>query len=121
MSNIQIFDPALCCSSGVCGVDVDAGLVAAAADIEWARSQGAQVQRFNLAQDPLAFAQNAAVKAFLERAGQGALPLTLLDGQVVLAGRYPDRRQLAQWAGLLTQAAAPAPAAASCCGGGKCC
>ena len=29
---IQIFDPALCCASGVCGTDVDQALVSFAAD-----------------------------------------------------------------------------------------
>lgn len=119
MTTIQIFDPALCCSSGVCGQDVDAQLVQASADIDWAKSQGARIERFNLAQQPLAFAQNETVRAFLERAGQDALPLTLLDGQTVLAGRYPTRQQLTQW---LHLEGAPAPASAgSCCSGGKCC
>ena len=88
MSTIQIFDPALCCSSGVCGTDVDQNLVNFSADADWARQNGAQLERFNLAQQPMAFAESAPVKAFLERAGQEALPLTLVDGQIVLAGRY---------------------------------
>jgi hypothetical protein len=122
MPQIQIFDPALCCSSGVCGPELDEQLVRAAADIDWARSQGGSVERFNLAQQPLAFAENALVREFLERAGQGALPLTLLDGQLVLAGRYPGRDQLAQWLGLAAQqAGAPVSASGACCSGGKCC
>lgn len=120
MPQIQIYDPALCCSSGVCGPELDEQLVRAAADIDWARSQGGSVERFNLAQQPLAFAENALVRGFLERAGQGALPLTLLDGQLVLAGRYPGRDQLAQWLGLAAQPA-PVPASGACCSGGKCC
>ena len=119
MSAIQIYDPALCCSSGVCGQDLDATLVQAAADVDWARRQGAHIERFNLAQQPLAFAQNDAVRGFLERSGQEALPITLLDGQVVLAGRYPSRQQLSQWLGM----AAPLTGAevGGCCSGGKCC
>ena len=62
MKNIQIFDPALCCSSGVCGVDVDHALVSLAADLDWAKQQGVVVERFNLAQQPMDFAQNATVK-----------------------------------------------------------
>lgn len=119
MTTLQIFDPALCCSSGVCGQDVDARLVQAAADIDWAKGQGAQLERFNLAQQPLVFAQNEAVRGFLERSGQDALPITLLDGQVVLAGRYPSRQQLAQWAGLT--ASTDGAGATSCCSGGQCC
>ena len=49
MANIQIFDPALCCSTGVCGVDIDQALVSFAADVDWAKQNGVQIERFNLA------------------------------------------------------------------------
>ena len=121
MPGIQIFDPALCCSTGVCGTEVDQKLVDAAADLDWAKQAGADIERFNLAQQPLAFADNAVVKGFLERSGQNALPLVLVDGEFALAGRYPTRDELARWAGLENTAGAPAPAGSACCGGSKCC
>ncbi len=120
MTNIQVFDPAMCCNTGVCGVDVDQNLVAFAADVEWAKHNGAQIERFNLSQQPMAFAESAIVKGLLERTGQTVLPVTLIDGQLALAGRYPSRDDLARWAGLEKQPA-EAMAAASCCAGGKCC
>ncbi|THF62553.1 arsenite efflux transporter metallochaperone ArsD [Pseudothauera rhizosphaerae] len=117
MKTIQIFDPALCCSTGVCGTEVGQALVTAAADLDWARQQGLPVERFNLAQQPLAFADNAVVRGFLERSGQDALPLVLVDGEVALAGRYPSRTELARWAGLPTLQ--PRGEGSTCCGG--CC
>jgi hypothetical protein len=116
MSTIQIFDPALCCSSGVCGPDVDQTLVTAAADIEWARKLGIVIERYNLAQQPLVFAGNPVVRDFLEHSGADALPLVLVDGRAVLAGRYPTRAELSEWTGVV---APPADRPASCCGG--CC
>ncbi|MEO8121272.1 MAG: arsenite efflux transporter metallochaperone ArsD [Rhodoferax sp.] len=126
MKMIQIFDPALCCSSGVCGVEVDQALVAFAADVDWATQNGAQIERFNLAQQPMVFAENAAVKGMLERSGESALPVTLVDGEVALAGRYPTRDELARW----TDTAPPGTeqlavekatvAAGGCCSGGRC-
>ncbi len=101
MKKLQVFDPALCCSTGVCGVDVDQALVGFAADVEWAKQNGAQVERFNLAQQPMAFAENATVKSFLESSGQDALPLILLDGKTVLSGRYPNRKELSEWLGIV--------------------
>ncbi len=86
MTSIQVFDPALCCSTGVCGVDVDQQLVGFSADVDWAKQNGAQIERFNLAQQPMAFAENPVVKGFLERSGAEALPLILVDGEVALAG-----------------------------------
>lgn len=126
MKTIEVFDPALCCSSGVCGVDVDQKLVDFATDVDWAKKGGAQIERFNLSQQPMVFAERAVVKGMLERTGEDALPLTLVDGEVALAGRYPTRADLARWAGI---ALPPAPASlaaatstsSNCCSGGKCC
>lgn len=120
MNVIQVFDPALCCSSGVCGVEVDQQLVRFAADVDWARQNGAQVERFNLAQQPLEFANNPTVKGFLERSGQDALPLILVEGEVAQAGRYPSRAELASWAGLALPETL-GEAAGGCCSGGRCC
>ena len=117
MNSIQIFEPALCCSTGVCGVDVDQSLVTFTADVEWARQNGAHLQRFNLAKEPTVFAENATVKRFLERSGQQALPLTLVNGEMAMAGRYPSRSELARWAGI----GVPAPQLeGACCAGGSC-
>lgn len=120
MKIIQVFDPALCCSTGVCGVDVDQHLVDFSADVEWAKQNGARVERFNLAQQPMAFVDNATVKGFLERSGQEALPLTLVDGEVAMAGRYPNRSELARWAGIASPVVEVKPAG-GCCSGGRCC
>ncbi len=119
MTTIQIFDPALCCSTGVCGVEVDQALVSFAVDVDLAKQNDAQIERFNLAQQPLAFAENQTVKAFLERSGQDALPLILVDGEVALAGRYPTRTELARWAAI-TASSAP-QSQGDCCSGSRCC
>lgn len=114
MKSIQVFEPALCCSTGVCGVDVDQSLVTFAADVDWARQLDVPIERFNLAKDPMAFAEHAQIKSFLETAGAEALPVTLVDDHMVLAGRYPSRADLARWAGLETADATKA----GCCGSG---
>nr|WP_198414162.1 arsenic metallochaperone ArsD family protein [Cryobacterium adonitolivorans] len=94
-------------------------------DIDWATSAGGSVRRFNLAQEPLAFAENETVCSFLHAVGQEGLPVTMVDGATVLTGRDPSRPR---WAGLgapaaedrpsLLSAAQPAESADGCCGGG---
>lgn len=120
MKAIQVFDPPLCCTTGVCGTDVDQALVNFSADVDWAKRSGSHIERFNLAQHPMAFAENPTVKGLLERAGQQALPLTLVDGEIALAGRYPTRADLARWSGIAASADA-SPQAGSCCSGSRCC
>ena len=95
MKKLEVFDPAMCCSTGVCGVDVDPVLVQFAADMKWAEEQGVAVSRFNLGQEPQAFAANAAVVKEME-AGMDRLPIIVVDGQIVTTGIYPTRQQLAQ-------------------------
>jgi hypothetical protein len=122
MTTIQVFDPSLCCSSGVCGVEVDQQLVDFAGDVNWLKQQGGQIERFNLAQQPMAFAENPVVKGFLERSGQEGLPLILVDGEVALTGRYPRRAELARWAGVSQPKVEVAvKSTGGCCSGSKCC
>ena len=100
MERLDIYDPAMCCSTGVCGPDVDPKLVRFAADVKWLQEQGVGVQRFNLSQNPAAFVENDQVKQALTDKGEATLPMVIASGRVVSSGRYPDREELAAWAGL---------------------
>ena len=97
MQTLQIFDPAMCCSTGVCGPEVDTKLVHFAADLDWLKSQGVIVQRHNLSQNPAAFVENEAVRTALTEKGESALPLLLVNGKIAATGRYPERSELAAW------------------------
>ncbi|WP_221060124.1 arsenite efflux transporter metallochaperone ArsD [Shewanella algae] len=119
MTQFSIFDPVLCCSSGVCGTDVDQTLVTFAADCQWLKQQDITVDRFNLSQQPMAFAENALVRRFLETSGTESLPLILLNGEMILAGRYPSRQELSRWAKI--DSAEPAKNIAPCCSGKTSC
>ena len=105
MPTIQVFDPPMCCSTGVCGPGVDPALARFAADLEWLRGQGNAVERFNLAQQPGAFTANAAVKAALAQSGTRCLPLIVIDGWIVSSGTYPERETLARAAAMKGEAA----------------
>ncbi len=99
MAKLQVFDPPMCCSTGVCGPEVDPALVRFAADLEWLRSSGIEVDRFNLAQDPAAFVSNPVVAEAI-RGKDGGLPLLLVDGKIVAQGSYPAREVLAELLGV---------------------
>lgn len=116
MPSVHVYEPALCCNTGVCGEDVDQSLVEFTADLNHLTAQGADIVRHNLANDPLAFASQDSVRSFLEVAGSEGLPLTTVDGVTVLTGAYPTRDQLLRYTGLnptLTQAPVAVPAGAT--------
>ena len=115
MKKLEVFDPAMCCSTGVCGVEVDPVLAQFAADLQWVGEQGVTVSRHNLGQEPAAFAANAVVVKEME-AGMDRLPVILIDGQIMSTGLYPSRAQLAQKLGLkVGSGETAAPATQSCC------
>jgi Arsenical resistance operon protein ArsD len=100
MTTLEIFDPPMCCSTGVCGPDPDPRLPQFAADLAWLTSQGVRVTRYNLAREPAAFTANPRVKRLLEQWGPSCLPLVLREETIVARGRYPTRRELAALAGI---------------------
>ncbi|HBB40452.1 MAG: arsenical resistance operon transcriptional repressor ArsD [Nitrospirae bacterium CG18_big_fil_WC_8_21_14_2_50_70_55] len=130
MTLLSVFDPPMCCASGVCGSTVDPALVRFAADLRWLEAHGVRVVRHNLAQEPGAFVAEPAVQAALAAEGATCLPLLVVDGEIRERGRYPDRATLAPWFGLATEArvepfvlravAPPCPPAPGD-GRGKCC
>jgi hypothetical protein len=127
MKSIDVYDPAMCCGTGVCGPAVDPLLARFADDLQWLTAQGFSVHRHNLASDPGAFATNPLVRETLQAEGVDCLPLILCDGALVSKGLYPTRNTLARRVGAslptLPVAAAPAaacdpagPSGSGCCG-----
>ena len=90
----------MCCSTGVCGPEVDPALVRFAADLKWLESQGVAVERFSLTQSPKAFAEDDLVRSLLTDKGEEVLPLLVVEGKVVASGSYPTRDELAGMLGL---------------------
>jgi arsenite methyltransferase len=112
MKTIQVYDKPMCCSTGICGPSVDPVLPRFAADLDWLKTQGHQVERYNLAQQPQAFIQNTAVHQLLATEGTDCLPLILVDGRVVSRRGYPSRELLSLWATPMASAQST-----GCCGG----
>ena len=100
MLKIEIYDPPMCCPTGVCGLDVDPKLVQFAADIEWLKGKGVTVERYNLAQQPDRFADCKSVTDAMVLAADLCLPLILANGEIVSRNTYPKRADLARLAGV---------------------
>lgn len=134
---LKIYEPAMCCSTGVCGPNVDPRLVAFTGALKQAAAHGVAVERFNLGQEPQAFVENAQVKAHLAQEGPENLPFVYINGERVFSGRYPEAAELFAALGLPPGEAVPVSApqgavlmasvpdardiAGGCCPEGECC
>jgi hypothetical protein len=122
MSQLQVFEAAMCCPTGVCGVEVDPVLVQFNTDLQWLAQQGVAVSRHGLGHDAAAFAAHQAVLQEL-KAGMDRLPISVVNGQIVATGTYLSRAQLVQKLGLDQPAEGAVAASAPACGcqPGQCC
>ncbi|GBD95212.1 MAG TPA: arsenite efflux transporter metallochaperone ArsD [Nitrospirae bacterium] len=97
---VEIYDPAMCCSSGMCGPDIDPLLIKMNDAVLSLKKQGVEVERFNLAQQPKDFMANKRVADLLQKNGKKALPLTLINGEVFITGEYPLYEDLCRKLGI---------------------
>lgn len=118
VSTLTVYDPAMCCSTGICGTDVDQRLVDLAADLDWLKAQGVTVQRFGLSREPEAFVANEAIRQLMQESEGDDLPAFMVGDVLKAKGRYPDRAELAGWFGIEAVETVAATAPSSCCGGG---
>lgn len=120
---IELYETAMCCESGVCGPSVDEQLLAIREDLRWAQTQGASVTRHNLTSDPDAFVSNPKVTGLMQAFGEKALPVLVIDREIRAHGRYPTRDELAALlAGRLTATRVVQEKSSSCgCSPGSSC
>jgi Arsenical resistance operon protein ArsD len=94
---IEIYDPAMCCSTGVCGPSIDPELLRMSTVVSTLTEKGYSIQRYNLSQEPQAFVANKTVSNHLAANGVKALPIILVDGEIVKSGVYPTNAEFASY------------------------
>ena len=100
MKKIEIFDPAMCCPTGLCGTNISTELMRIAVVIETLKKQGITITRHNLRDEPQVYVTNQVVNDYLQKYGAEALPITLVDGEVAVSETYPTTRQMSEWSGV---------------------
>lgn len=97
MKNIEIFEPAMCCPTGLCGVSVDPELLRISTVLNTLQQKGITVKRFNLSNAPMEFVSNKAVNDFVQLYGADKLPVTVVDGKLAISCRYPSNDEFTEW------------------------
>ena len=125
MKTIEIFDPAMCCSTGVCGPAINPELMRIATLVSGLSKKGITIRRHNLSSNPQDFVTNQTIHDLLKKEGADVLPITLVDGEVLKTKAYPSNEEFADWLGIqITTRQVSLHKSKSCgcdCGGGDCC
>jgi len=94
MKIIEIYEPPMCCPTGVCGPAPDPNLAALQEVILKLKKDGYSVERIAINQQPMRFMSNPIVKKIINHEGKKSLPITLIGGKMILKGRYPKYEEL---------------------------
>ena len=89
MKKMKIFEPALCCPTGLCGVGVDPELLRISTVLDTLKKHGVTVNRFNLSSAPAEFITDQTMNTYINEKGAEGLPAVMVDGEIVITGRYP--------------------------------
>lgn len=129
MKNMQIFEPAMCCSTGLCGVGVDPELLRISTVLNTLEKNDVVVARYNLTNSPQEFITNKTVNTFIKESGVDGLPIIVLDGEIVITGRYPTNEEFVKLLDIPRSYIGEQPKVAKatitkksgcCCSGGNC-
>lgn len=96
MKKMIIFDPAMCCSTGVCGPSIDKELLRVSTVLNNLKNKGVLVERHNLTNNPQIFVANKTINEMLNKDGIDILPVTMLDGAVVKTKAYPTNEEFCE-------------------------
>jgi hypothetical protein len=97
---IEIYDPPMCCPSGLCGPSIDPALLDIQEAVLKAQQQfngQARIERYLLSQQPARFMQNPSILSLIKKEGTGVLPVTTVDGEIRKLKTYPTLDELRQW------------------------
>lgn len=129
MKQMQIFEPAMCCSTGLCGVGVDPELLRISTVLDTLDKKDIKVERYNLSSAPQAFVINKVVNQFIKENGVESLPVAVIDGEIMIKERYPSNEEFIALLDLSldifgeqkTENAVTSESDDCCCSGGCCC
>jgi len=91
---IELFDPPMCCPTGLCGPALDQTLLDVSEMIMTVQAEGATVERYQMTSHPQKFIQNNDVMRLVREQQMAALPITAVHGQVIKVGAYPTLDEL---------------------------
>lgn len=88
-NKIAIYDPPMCCSSGICGPNPDQELIDLQDTLEKIKKMGAEVERYLITQSPEKFKENPDIIKLIQEQQLKALPITTCNEKIVKIGAYP--------------------------------
>ncbi|ELY61835.1 arsenite efflux transporter metallochaperone ArsD [Natronococcus jeotgali] len=97
MTELTLYEEAMCCSTGVCGPDPDEELVEVSAALDQLESEfeDVEVSRANMQHNIDQFLETQHIYDLVEEHGPSILPITVVDDEIVAKSEYLSYDELA--------------------------
>ena len=89
-ADVEIFDPPMCCPTGICGPTIDQTLLDLNEMVMALQAQGVSVARYQMTSHPNAFLSNSDVMKLVREQQMAALPITAVHGKVIKTQAFPS-------------------------------
>ena len=122
MKKMYIYEGAMSCSTGVCGVSPDEELMRVSSLVDKLNKSGAKIERYNLTNNTKEFVENKTINKLLAEKGEDILPVVIVDDEVVMTASYPSNEEFYEMLFLADEAKEKTNTdSGSCCSGSGCC
>lgn len=93
---VEIFDPPMCCPTGLCGPTLDQSLLDANQMVQSLKDDGIQVARYQMSTHPHMFLKHPEIMRMVRERGMEVFPVTVIGGNILKSGSYPTRTEIDQ-------------------------
>jgi len=93
-NDVELFDPPMCCPTGLCGPALDQTLLDVNEMILALQASGVRVKRYQMTSHPQVFLNNVEVMRLVRERQMAALPITAVHGQIIKVGEYPTLNEV---------------------------
>lgn len=93
-ADVELFDPPMCCPTGLCGPALDQMLLDVSEMVMALQRENRRVERYQMTSHPSAFLSNAEVMKLVREKQMAALPITVIHGKVIKVGAYPSADEI---------------------------
>ena len=88
-TDVEIFDPPMCCPTGLCGPTLDQTLLDVSELIVALQKEGMRVERYQMSSHPQNYLNQPEVMRLVREKQMAALPIIMVRGKIVATGTYP--------------------------------
>lgn len=93
MKNIKLFESAVCTCAENPNSKENQELLRVYVIVDALKKQGIEIERYNINDDSEEFIENEVVFKYMQSVGVNGLPITVVDDEIVIMGRYPSRSE----------------------------